>query len=144
MAVYCSPLSSAGINLCLWCRLPPKRFIANETSQYSMTDWIFITSRPGGLYAFPTAVCHEPPFFHHQFLYLYFCLTPFFCILSFFWYLECGCIWFIFLFPFVLSFSNFNKNPAVVRYLHEQLISKSVLEPACVHSHLFAFQASSS
>lgn len=41
----------------------PQRFIANEVSQPSVTDWFFITSLSASLYAFLPTVCHESPFF---------------------------------------------------------------------------------
>lgn len=66
--------SSDGINLCLWSWQPPKRFRANGTSRFSVTDWIFITRHPGWLCAFlPTVSCLFPP----AAPYLYFCLLLF-------------------------------------------------------------------
>lgn len=78
-----------------------KRFIANETSHFSMTDWIFITSCPG--WSLLLSFCLHILFFHHLVCVfarsLHSCISSFLVLYFFFlthiinkWVLQLSCI----------------------------------------------------
>ena len=104
-------LPSVGINLYLWRWQPPKRFIASETSQFSVTDWIFITSRPGWFYGFLSYHMSWISFFHQLLVFL-----CFICLIAF------GLWMHIVYFPF---FHLFSLYPILIKILASSAISSN-------------------